>query len=93
MYAYVNMLGRIDNCSNKLTRYLPERKEIAANLHLREVNDSFGKGFHALKAHVLNCSMTGLCPHKSLQLWPKFHLLFSTNSFNLKKCATFKGLK
>ena len=52
------MLGRIDNCSNKLIHYLPERKEIAANLHLREVNDSFGKGFHTLKPHVLNCSMT-----------------------------------
>ena len=51
----LRMLGRIDNCSNKLTCYLPERKEIAANLHLCEVNDSFGKGFHALKVHMLNC--------------------------------------
>ena len=51
----------------------------------REANDSFGKGFHALIAHVLNRLMTGRCPHKSLQLRPKFHTLFLQNSFDLKK--------
>ena len=62
------MLAENDNCTNKLTHYFPERKAIAASLQLHEANDSFGKGFHALKArvleaHVLNCLMTGRCPH------------------------------
>ena len=86
------MLGRNDNRTNKLTHYMPERKAIAASLQLREVNDSFGKGFHVLKAHVLNCLMTGWCPRKSLQLRPKFHSLFLQNSFDFRKSATFKGL-
>ena len=82
IYAYVNMLGRNDQL---LTMYLPERKAIATSLQLLKANDSFGKGFHALiahmlKAHVLNHLMTGRCPRKALQLRPKFH-------------ATFKGLK
>ena len=63
---YVNILGRNDLITAliKLTHYLPERKAIAASLQLREANDSFGKGFHllkaqVLKAHVLNRLMTG----------------------------------
>ena len=65
MYAYLNILGRND-LANKLTHYLPEMKAIAASLQLREVNDSFGKGFHmlkahVLKAHVLNRLITGWC--------------------------------
>ena len=93
MYAYVNILGRNDlihNCTNKITYYLPERKAIAASLQLREANDSFGKGLHALKAHVLNRLMTGQYPPKSLQLRPKFHSLFLQNSFDFQKSATFK---
>ena len=56
-------------------------------------NDSFGKGFHELKDHVLNRLMTGRCPRTSLQLRPKFHSLFLQNSFDFQKSATFKGLK
>ena len=41
----------------------------------------------------LNRLMTGRCPSKSLQLWPKFHSLFLQNSFDFQKSATFKGLK
>ena len=76
------MLGR-DNCTYKQTHYLSERKAIAASLQLLEANDS--KGFHMLKAHVLNCLMTGWCLHKSLQLRPKFHSLFLQNSFDFQK--------
>ena len=63
IYAYVNMLGRNDA--------LIERKAIAASLQLcdHNANDSFGTGFHVLKAHVLNHLMTGRCPRKSLLLW------------------------
>ena len=57
----------------------------AASLQLHEAIDSFGKGFHALIAHVLNCLMTGRCPRKSLQLLPKFHPLFLQNSFDFQK--------
>ena len=91
MYAYVKFLGWIDlitvHTNKLLTRYFPERKAIAASLQPREVNHSFGKGFH-----VLNHLMTGRCPRKSLQLRPKFHSLFLQNSFVLKN-ATFYGLK
>ena len=38
------------------------------NQHKNNANDSFGKGFHELKDHVLNRLMTGRCPRKSLQL-------------------------
>ena len=60
------------------------------NEHRNNANDSFGKGFHMLKDHVLNRLMTGRCPSKSLQLRPKFHSLFLQNSFNFQKSATFK---
>ena len=36
-----------------LINYLPEREAITASLQLCKVNDSFGKGFDALKAHIL----------------------------------------
>ena len=51
-------------------------------------NDSFGKGFDVLKDHVLNRSMTGRCPSKSLQLQPKFHSLFLQNSIDFQKSTT-----
>ena len=63
------------------------------NQRRNNVNDSFGKGFHELKDHVLNRIMTGRCPRKSLQLQPKFHSLFLQNSFDFQKSATFKALK
>ena len=63
------------------------------NQRKNNANVSFGKGFHVLKDHVLNCLMTGRCPRTSLQLWPKFHSLFLQNSFDFQKSATFKGLK
>ena len=63
------------------------------NQRRNNANDSFGKGFHELKDHVLNRLMTGRCPRKSLQLQPKFHSLFLQNSFDFQKKATFKGLK
>ena len=41
-------------------------------------NDSFGKGFHVLKDHVLNCLMTGQCPRTSLHaVTAEVPLLFS----------------
>ena len=61
------MLGRNDLIQ---TYYLLERISVAASLQLRigksrnNANDSFGKGFHVLKDHVLNCLMTGRCPSK-----------------------------
>ena len=84
-YAYVNMLGKND---------------VTASLQLHEgkkpkrrnnANDSFGKGFHELKDHVLNHLMTGRCPCKSLQLRPKFHSLFLQNSFDFQKSARLKS--
>ena len=56
------------------------------------MNDSFGKGFHELKDHVLNRLMTGRCPRKSLQLRPKFHSLFLQNSFDFQKVLHLKDL-
>ena len=32
------------------------------NHRRNNANDSFGKGFHALKDHLLNLLMTGRCP-------------------------------
>ena len=66
MYAYVNILGR-NGLITALIHYFPERKAIAASLQLREANDSFGKGFyvlkaHLLKAHVLNRLITWAVP-------------------------------
>ena len=52
-----------------------------------KANDSFGKGFHVLKDHVLNRLMTGRWPSKSLQLRPKFHSLFLQNGFDFQKSA------
>ena len=63
------------------------------NQRRNNANDSFGKGFHVLKDHVLNRLMTGRCPLTSLQLQPKFHSLFLQNSFDFQKSATFKALK
>ena len=45
-----------------------------------------------LKAHVLNRLMTGRCQHKSLQLWPKFHLLFLKIASIFKKVLHLKDL-
>ena len=76
--------------------YLLERKTVCkpANIDIttqrNNANDSFGKGFDVLEGHVLNSLMTGRCLSKSLQLWPKFHLLFLQNSFDFQKSATFK---
>ena len=63
------------------------------NQRRNNANDSFGKGFHVLKDHVLNRLMTGRCPHTSLQLRPKFNSLFLQNSLDFQKSATFKALK
>ena len=74
------MIGR--NIYNYSDNYVFAGKE--SN---REANDSFGKGFHALIAHMLNRLMTGRCPHKSLQLRPKFPRFFSKiASIYKKKC-------
>ena len=93
------MLGRND-FNNKLTYYLLKKQSLQACNYAKgriqrrnNANDSFGKGFHELKDHVLNRLMTGRCPHKSLQLRLKFHSLFLQNSFDFQKSATFKGLK
>ena len=77
MHMQIHMLGR---------------KQSMQACKLRKANDSFGKGLdvlkaHVLKAHVLNCLMTGRCPHKSLQL------RLNQNRFDFQKSATFKGLK
>ena len=65
-------------------------------LYFRMNADSFGKGFHALiahvlKAHVLNHLMTGRrCPPV---LRPnKFHSLFLQNSFDFQKVLHLKDL-
>ena len=96
-YAYVNMLGR-----NDLTNILFAGKESSLqvcnyakgrNQYRNNANDSFGKGFHVLKDHVLNYLKTERCPRQSLQLRPKFHSLFLQNSFDFQISATFKGLK
>ena len=94
-YAYVNMLGRNDLITNYLLFAKGKQLLQACNYakgrkRRNNANDSFGKGFHVLKDHVL---MTGRCPLKSLQLRPKFHSLFLQNSFDFQKSATFKGLK
>ena len=62
------------------------------NQHKNNTNDSFGKGFHVLKDHVLNRLVTGRCPCTSLQLWPKFHSLFLQNSFDFQKVLHLKDL-
>ena len=41
------------------------------NQRRNSANDSFGKGLHVVKVHVLNRLMTGRCPSKSLQLRPE----------------------
>ena len=80
--------------NNKLTYYLLERKAVCKTATAEtNANDSFGKGFHLLKDHVLNHLITGRCPRTSLQLGPKFHSLFLQNSFDFQKSATFKALK
>ena len=66
-YAYVNMLGRNDlyllfakgKQSLQACNYAKGRNQRRNN-----ANDSFGKGFHELKDHVLNRLMTGRCPRK-----------------------------
>ena len=97
-YAYVNMLGR--NYLITKTNLLFAGKESCLqacnyakgrNQRRNNANDSFGKGFHVLKDHVLNRLMTGRCPRTSLQLRPKFHSLFLQNCFDFQKSATFKG--
>ena len=45
-----------------------------------------------LKDHVLNRLMTGRFPHKSLQLRPKFHSLFSKIASIFKKVLHLKDL-
>ena len=90
----MHMLGRNDllfagkESSLQACNYAKGRNQRRNN-----ANDSFGKGFRVLKYHVLNCLMTGWCPHTSLQLWPKFHSLFLQKSFDFQKSAIFKGLK
>ena len=64
------------------------------NQRRNNANDSFGKGFHELKDHVLNRLMTGRCPRStSLQLRPKFHSLFSKIASIFKEVLHLKGLK
>ena len=92
-YAYVNMLGRNDLIINYLTICWKRKQSLCnyakgRNQRRNIANDSFGKGFHVLKDHVLNRLMTGWCPCKSLQLRPKFHSLFLQNSFDFQKSAT-----
>ena len=94
-YAYVHMLGRNDLKTNLL--FAEKESSLQACNYAKgrnqRTNDSFGKGFHVLKDHVLNRLMTGPCPRTSLQLRPKFHSLFLQNSLDFQKSATFKGLK
>ena len=47
---------------------LPSVVYLWRNQRRNNANDSFGKGFHMLKDHVLNRLMTGRCPSKSLLL-------------------------
>ena len=80
IYAIVNILGALKKPNSLFARKESNRCKLATS----EANDSFGKGFHVLKAHVLkahvlNRLMTGQCPRKSLQLRPKFHSLFLQN--------------
>ena len=72
------------SCTNKLTHYLRKGKQslqackyAKGRNHCKNANDSFGKGFHTLKTHVLNGLMTGRCQSK---IRPKFHSLFLQNS-------------
>ena len=92
----MHMYGRNDLIT-KLTYYLQSSLQTCnyakgRNQRRNNANDSFGKGFHMLKDHVLNRLMTGRCPSKSLQLRPKFHSLFLQNSFDFQKRATLKTL-
>ena len=88
---------RNDLMTNKLTICWKGKQSLqyakGRNQCRNNVNDSFRKGFHELKYHVLNRLMTGRWPRKSLQLWPKFHSLFLQKSFDFQKSATLKGLK
>ena len=53
MHTYVEMI-----CTNKRTHYLPEKESNHSKLATtREANDSFGTGFHTLKAHVLKAHL------------------------------------
>ena len=97
----VNFYAYAQRFNNKLTYYESSLQACnhrynyakGRNQRRNNANDSFGKGLHVLKDHVLNRLMTGRCLIKSLQLRPKFHSLFLQNSFNFQKSATFKGLK
>ena len=97
-YAYVHMLDRNDLITNLL--FAEKESSLQASNYAKgknqcknNTNDSFGKGFHVLKDHMLNRLMTGRCPRTSLQLRLKFHSLFLQNSFDFQKSATFIGLK
>ena len=89
------MLGRKLTWKGKQSanQQLREGKKPTQEQRRNNANDSFGKGFHMLKDHVLNRLMTGRCPPTSLQLRPKFHSLFLQNSYDFQKSATFKALK
>ena len=85
------MFGRNDLVT-ALTHYYCGRRAIAARGKKQNASDSFGIGFHVLKDHVLNCLMTRRCPHKSLQLRPKFHSFFSKIASIFKKVLHLKDL-
>ena len=82
-----------NNCTNKkLTicrkggQSLQACNYVKGRNHCRNMNDSFGNGFHMLKDHLLNPLMTGQCLHKS------FHSHFLQNSFEFQKVLHLKDL-
>ena len=91
------MLGRNDLITTNLLfakgKQSLQAYNYAKGTNAGKTNDRFGKGLHELKDHVLNRLMTERCPRKSLQLRPKFHLLFLQNSYDFQKSAAFKGRK
>ena len=98
MSKIVNMLGRNDLITNKLTICWKGKQSLQAyyakgrNQCRNTANDRFGKGFQALKDHVLNCLMTGRCLCKSLAVEPKFHSLSLQNSFDFQKMLHLKDI-
>ena len=75
-----------------------ERISVAASLQLRigksrnNANDSFGKGFHVLKDHVLNHLMTGRCPSKYCSYGRSSTRFYSKIASIFKKVLHLKDL-
>ena len=90
-YAYVNIPGRLTNLlfakgkqSLQACNYAKGRNQRRNN-----ANDSFGKGFHELKDHVLNRLMTGRCRLNHCSYGRSSTRFFSKISFDFQKSATF----